>query len=100
MVGTVEAVWRELGQDGFVHRYSQDGMAVDGLPGGEGTFLACSFWMADALRLIGRRDQAREMFARLVDLCNDVGLLAEEYDPVTRRQLGNFRRRSAMSRSS
>ncbi|OII59494.1 MULTISPECIES: glycoside hydrolase family 15 protein [unclassified Streptomyces] len=90
VVGTVEAVWRELGQDGFVHRYSQDGMAVDGLPGGEGTFLACSFWMADALRLIGRRDQAREMFARLVDLCNDVGLLAEEYDPVTRRQLGNF----------
>ncbi len=90
VVGTVEAVWRELGQDGFVRRYGQEGMAVDGLPGGEGTFLACSFWMADALRLIGRRDQAREMFARLVDLCNDVGLLAEEYDPVTRRQLGNF----------
>ncbi|MFJ3159641.1 glycoside hydrolase family 15 protein [Streptomyces kanasensis] len=90
VVGTVEAVAAELGHDGFVHRYSTDGIAVDGLPGGEGTFLACSFWMADALNLMGRKDEARELFERLLGVCNDVGLLAEEYDPVAGRQLGNF----------
>lgn len=90
VVGTVEAVREELGHHGFIRRYSTDGIAVDGLPGGEGTFLACSFWMADALRMMGRVAEARELFERLVGLCNDVGLLAEEYDPVARRQLGNF----------
>jgi GH15 family glucan-1,4-alpha-glucosidase len=90
VVGTVEAVAAELGHGGFIHRYSTDGIAVDGLPGGEGTFLACSFWMADALHMMGRTDEARELFERLLGVCNDVGLLAEEYDPVAGRQLGNF----------
>ncbi|MFG2722491.1 glycoside hydrolase family 15 protein [Streptomyces sp. NPDC048416] len=92
VVGTVDAVRAELGQGGFVRRYSTDGATedVDGLPGDEGTFLVCSFWMADALRLTGRVKEAREMFERLLTLRNDVGLLAEEYDPVSGRQLGNF----------
>jgi GH15 family glucan-1,4-alpha-glucosidase len=90
VVGTVEAVRAELGHHGFVRRYGTDGIAVDGLPGGEGTFLACSFWLADALRMMGRTEEARELFERLLELRNDVGLLAEEYDPVARRQLGNF----------
>ncbi|WP_331452293.1 glycoside hydrolase family 15 protein [Streptomyces sp. SS162] len=90
VVGTVEAVRAELGHRGFIRRYSTDGIAVDGLPGGEGTFLACSFWLADALRMMGREHEARELFERLLEVRNDVGLLAEEYDPVSRRQLGNF----------
>ncbi|MET9800068.1 glycoside hydrolase family 15 protein [Streptomyces sp. NPDC006368] len=90
VVGTVDAVRRELSHDGFIRRYSTDGPAVDGLPGGEGTFLVCSFWLADALRMTGRGKEARELFERLLTLRSDVGLLAEEYDPVSRRQLGNF----------
>ncbi|MFE5914090.1 glycoside hydrolase family 15 protein [Streptomyces wedmorensis] len=90
VVGTVDAVRAELTQDGFVRRYSVDSGAVDGLPGQEGTFLVCSFWLADALRMTGRADEARELFDRLVGLTSDVGLLAEEYDPATGRQLGNF----------
>ncbi|MFJ8080291.1 glycoside hydrolase family 15 protein [Streptomyces sp. NPDC096205] len=90
VVGTVDAVRAELGRGGFLHRYSTDDTAVDGLPGTEGTFLACSFWLAQALHLTGRRKEARELFDRLVDLTNDVGLLAEEYDPETGHQLGNF----------
>ncbi|OQR63165.1 glucoamylase [Streptomyces maremycinicus] len=90
VVGTVDAVREELGHGGLLRRYSTDGAAVDGLPGGEGTFLACSFWLADALHLTGRTREARELFERLVGLANDVGLLAEEYDPVTGRHLGNF----------
>ncbi|GGR48064.1 glucoamylase [Streptomyces roseolus] len=90
VVGTVDAVRAELTHQGFVRRYTPDSGAVDGLPGQEGTFLVCSFWLADALRMTGRREEARELFERLVRLTNDVGLLAEEYDPVTGRQLGNF----------
>ncbi|MCX4980088.1 glycoside hydrolase family 15 protein [Streptomyces sp. NBC_00572] len=90
VVGTVDAVRAELMHGGYVRRYSADSGAVDGLPGQEGTFLVCSFWLADALRLTGRPDEARELFESLVALSNDVGLLAEEYDPVTGRQLGNF----------
>ncbi|GGK03075.1 glucoamylase [Streptomyces camponoticapitis] len=90
VVGTVDAVRAELGGDGLVHRYSTESSSVDGLPGGEGTFLVCSFWLADALLMTGRREEATELFERLLALCNDVGLLAEEYDPAIGRQLGNF----------
>jgi GH15 family glucan-1,4-alpha-glucosidase len=87
--GTIAAVERELVQDGFVCRYpSRPG--ADGLPPGEGVFLACSFWLANSLALIGRRDDAIALFERLLALRNDLGLLAEEYDPVAKRQLGNF----------
>jgi GH15 family glucan-1,4-alpha-glucosidase len=89
--GTVDAIERTLLRDGFVARYDTDPTgAVDGLPAGEGTFLPCSFWLADNRALIGREDAAHEMFERLLALRNDVGLLAEEYDPVSGRQLGNF----------
>jgi GH15 family glucan-1,4-alpha-glucosidase len=87
--GTVEAIERELLVDGFVLRYRTE-QTVDGLPPGEGAFLACSFWLADAYVLLGRTDDARRMFERLLALRNDVGLLSEEYDPKLRRQLGNF----------
>ncbi|MEU9639027.1 glycoside hydrolase family 15 protein [Streptomyces tendae] len=90
VVGTVDAVGAELTRDGLVRRYSTEGRQVDGLPGGEGTFLVCSFWYADALHATGRTKEARELFERLVGLANDVGLLAEEYDPVSGHQLGNF----------
>jgi GH15 family glucan-1,4-alpha-glucosidase len=89
--GTVAAIQRELMVDGLVHRYPPEGSeSVDGLPRGEGTFLACTFWLADNLALMGRRDEALAIFERLLTLRNDVGLLAEEYDPASRRQLGNF----------
>jgi GH15 family glucan-1,4-alpha-glucosidase len=87
--GTIEAVERELVQDGLVCRYPSRAEA-DGLPPGEGVFLACSFWLANSLALIGRRDDAIALFERLLALRNDLGLLAEEYDPVAKRQLGNF----------
>jgi GH15 family glucan-1,4-alpha-glucosidase len=87
--GTVDAIQRELTTDGFVMRYTTES-AVDGLPRGEGVFLPCSFWLADNLALMGRVDEARAIFERLVGLANDVGLLAEEYDPSSRRLLGNF----------
>ncbi|MGW0824478.1 glycoside hydrolase family 15 protein [Streptomyces sp. NPDC002845] len=91
IVGTVEAVQRELLADGLVLRYpAGPDDAPDGLPGREGAFLACSFWLADALLHIGREAEARPLFDRLLALRNDVGLLAEEYDPVACRQLGNF----------
>ncbi|MFL4903311.1 glycoside hydrolase family 15 protein [Streptomyces sp. MMS24-I2-30] len=89
VVGTVDAVRAELGHDGFVRRYAAD-RTLDGLPGGEGAFLACSFWLTDALHLTGRTQEARELFGRLVGLANDVGLLSEEYDPAAGRLLGNF----------
>jgi GH15 family glucan-1,4-alpha-glucosidase len=89
--GTVAAVERELMRDGFVQRYTQPpGDTVDGLPAGEGAFLACSFWLADNYALMGRRDEARELFERLLSLRNDVGLLSEEYDPKAGRLVGNF----------
>jgi GH15 family glucan-1,4-alpha-glucosidase len=87
--GTVEAIERDLMADGFVLRYRTD-PKVDGLPPGEAPFLACSFWLADNLALMGRREDARLLFERLLGLCNDVGLLAEEYDPAAKRHLGNF----------
>jgi len=87
--GTVAAIERELLRDGFVIRYNT-ALPGDGLPAGEGAFLACSFWLADNYVLQGRLEDARALFERLVGLCNDVGLLAEEYDPKARRQLGNF----------
>jgi GH15 family glucan-1,4-alpha-glucosidase len=90
--GTIEAIERELLQDGFVLRYptGPGGGPVDGLPGREGAFLACTFWLADNYALVGRPQDARRLFQRLLELRDDVGLLAEEYDPVARRQLGNF----------
>jgi GH15 family glucan-1,4-alpha-glucosidase len=87
--GTVAAIERELLVDGFVQRY-QTGSGVDGLAPGEGAFLACTFWLADAYALQGRKKDATGTFERLLDLRNDVGLLAEEYDPITKRQVGNF----------
>ena len=88
--GTIEAIERELVQDGFVLRYRPQEENVDGLPGREGVFLPCSFWLANCLHLIGRKKEARELFERLLGLRNDLGLLAEEYDPREKRQLGNF----------
>ncbi|MFG2517007.1 glycoside hydrolase family 15 protein [Streptomyces sp. NPDC048584] len=90
VLGTIDAVRAELGQNGFLRRYTPEATAVDGLPGGEGTFLVCSFWLADALHMTGRTEEARALFERLLGLANDVGLLAEEYDPVDGRLLGNF----------
>ncbi len=87
--GTVEAIERKLLVDGFVQRYDP-AETDDGLNQHEGAFLACSFWLADAYALLGRMDDARRLFERLLTLCNDVGLLSEEYDPGTRRQVGNF----------
>lgn len=88
-VGTVEAIERELMIDGFVMRYNTRNVD-DGLLPGEGAFLACSFWLADAYVSIGRRADAEKLFKRLLAIRNDIGLLAEEYDPRRRRQQGNF----------
>jgi GH15 family glucan-1,4-alpha-glucosidase len=95
IVGTVDAVQKDLCHNGFLLRYRPDADSdssqgnVDGLPGSEGAFIACTFWLADALTGIGRRDEATEVFERLLLLRNDVGLLSEEYDSGARRQLGN-----------
>ncbi|GAA3981810.1 glycoside hydrolase family 15 protein [Thermobifida alba] len=91
VIGTIEAIREDLMVDGFVLRY-RTGLedAADKLPGDEGAFLACSFWLANALLSIGREKEARELFERLLALRNDVGLLAEEYDPRIGRQVGNF----------
>lgn len=99
VIGTIEAIQRELStEDGFIMRYptsSEDGedgqpVNVDGLEGEEGAFLACSFWMADDLAMIGRVDEARKLFEKLLSLRNDLGLLAEEWDSANQRQVGNF----------
>lgn len=89
IVGTVRAVERELSRDGLVRRYRPH-PGLDGLQGGEGVFLPCSFWLADNYALQGRHHEARQLLERLLALTNDVGLLAEEYDPIAERQLGNF----------
>lgn len=89
VIGTVEAIERGLMFDGLVLRYHTSAYD-DGLPPGEGAFLACSFWLVDNLALIGRLEDAHRLFNRLLSLSNDLGLLAEEYDPVTQRQVGNF----------
>jgi GH15 family glucan-1,4-alpha-glucosidase len=92
-VSTVEAIERELVVDGFVKRYRTEDTGtggVDGLRGSEGTFLPCTFWLIDNLALIGRVDDAQAMFERLLGLCNDLGLYAEEYDPRARRMVGNY----------
>jgi GH15 family glucan-1,4-alpha-glucosidase len=89
VVATIEAIQRDLVEDGLVLRYRTE-ETDDGVRGSEGTFLVCSFWLADALCMIGRLDEAQDLYERLLGLTNDLGLLAEEYDPRGRRQLGNF----------
>ena len=86
---TIRAIERELMRDGFVQRYSA-GPEVDGLPPGEGAFLACSFWLCDVYKLGGQTRKANALFKTLLGAANDLGLMAEEYDPVAKRQLGNF----------
>jgi GH15 family glucan-1,4-alpha-glucosidase len=87
---TIETIERDLTEEGLVLRYRDEARLVDGLDGREGAFLACSFWLADCLQMIGRHDDARRMFERLLGLSNDLGLLAEEYDLDAGRQAGNF----------
>jgi GH15 family glucan-1,4-alpha-glucosidase len=88
-LGTVAAIEKRLLKNGLLCRYDTE-HGVDGMPPGEGTFLVCSFWLADVYVLIGRHEDARILYERLISLCNDVGLLSEQYDPQTRRMLGNF----------
>jgi len=90
VVSTVDAIRKDLGVDGLLLRYHADGRRTDGLPPGEGVFLPCSFWLVEVLALQGRDDEATTLFNRLLDLRNDVGLLAEEYDPESGMLLGNF----------
>jgi GH15 family glucan-1,4-alpha-glucosidase len=96
LVRTIDAIAGELMVDGFVRRYATDeqaddeGVGVDGLPPGEGAFLLTTFWLIDCLLLLGRLDEAEQLFERMLGLCNDVGLLAEEFDPQSGRMLGNF----------
>jgi GH15 family glucan-1,4-alpha-glucosidase len=89
ILGTIAAIEKRLVRDGLTLRYETD-LVADGLPPGEGRFLACSFWLADNLVLTGRRAEAFALFERLLALCNDVGLLAEQYDPDSGEMLGNF----------
>ena len=92
VIGTIDAIKDELVPDGYVRRYTtatSEG-TVDGLEGVEGAFLPCTCWLADALAFCGRRDEAKEVFARVIDIANDVGLISEEYDPQAGRMLGNF----------
>jgi GH15 family glucan-1,4-alpha-glucosidase len=97
VIGTIDAIQRELMQDGFVLRYPTD-ESDDGLPPGEGAFLPCSFWMADALAMAGRREEGRRLYERLARVANDVGLLSEEYDAGSGRLVGNFPQASPTSR--
>jgi len=88
VIGTIDAIQKDLTRDGFVLRYRPE-QSDDGLPGDEGAFLACSFWLVNALDGAGRREEAVVLFERLLSLRNDVGLLSEEWDPREKRQLGN-----------
>jgi GH15 family glucan-1,4-alpha-glucosidase len=90
VVGTMEAIRRKLDFKGLIRRYIQHGRDVDGLPAGEGAFLPCTFWLVDNLVLMGRHEEAQKLFKHLLATRNDLGLLAEEFDPVENRQLGNF----------
>ena len=90
VVGTVDAIQRELVRDGFVMRYIPDEEAADGLPPGEGAFLACSFWLVIDLAMLGRVKEAQDLFERLLSLRNDLGLFSEEYDQKHRQLIGNF----------
>jgi GH15 family glucan-1,4-alpha-glucosidase len=90
VLGTIARIERELLENGVVYRYRTDGANADGLPGHEGAFLACSFWLCDAWTLCGRTQDASALFERLLSYGNDLGLFAEEYDPIAGRQLGNF----------
>jgi GH15 family glucan-1,4-alpha-glucosidase len=90
VVGTIDAVTDNLMRDGLVFRYRTKENGVDGLPKGEGVFLPCSFWLVDCWELLGRHGEAHALYERLLDLRNDLGLLAEEYDPDEERLLGNF----------
>jgi GH15 family glucan-1,4-alpha-glucosidase len=91
VASTVAAIERELVRDGLVQRYpAEEADHIDGLPPGDGAFLACSFWLADCYALMGREEESRRLFERLLSLRNDVGLLSEEYDPAARRLIGNF----------
>ena len=90
VVGTVAAIEKNLLSDGFVQRYTTEGLSVDGLPAGEGAFLMCTFWLADNYTLAGRHDEARALFDRLLDLRTATGLLSEEYDTTNHRLVGNF----------
>jgi GH15 family glucan-1,4-alpha-glucosidase len=92
VVGTIEAIGRSLARDGLIARYEADeeNVQVDGLPPNEGVFLPCSFWYAADLALLGRLEEARALFERLLGLRNDLGLISEEYDPEAGRMLGNF----------
>jgi GH15 family glucan-1,4-alpha-glucosidase len=89
MAGTVAFIRKELASNGFIRRYPTN-PEIDGLPPGEGSFLLCTFWLADVLALQNQYDEAAELFEKLLALRNDVGLLAEQYDPLTQRQVGNF----------
>ncbi|HJY39083.1 MAG TPA: glycoside hydrolase family 15 protein, partial [Steroidobacteraceae bacterium] len=89
VLGTIRAIEERLLRDGFVMRYDTED-TDDGLPPGEGVFIACSFWLANAYAMTGRHEEAQRMFDRLLALANDVGLLAEEYDPAAKRLIGNF----------
>ena len=99
VLGTIAAIQNDLTEDGFVKRYDTTD-SDDGLTGGEGLFLACSFWLVDALHLAGRQRRPPTLFERLLELRNDVGLLSEEWDPAARVNSATPRRRSATSRSS
>ena len=89
IIGTIDAIQQQLTRNGLVLRYDPNEYS-DGLHGTEGVFLACSFWLVNCLYLIGRVEEAKQMFERLLALRNDVGLLSEEYDPEAKRLLGNF----------
>jgi GH15 family glucan-1,4-alpha-glucosidase len=92
VIGTVDAIARELSWEGFIMRYAMHEKSehVDGLPPGEGAFLLCTFWLADCYAMMGRHDEAEKLFDRLAGLANDLGLLAEQYDPSAGRMLGNY----------